>query len=147
MQLHELACSSLSLYAFPWTFMIFNELTRSSRSLPAVSWACMQFLSLSEQLTRISQCLQACFMKSAVFYLTKDKIKIQYSLILTADASLWHYGAAPGINTCQMSHMWWAFVTIYNRFDDAGARYVCMSIYFIVKADINQTCKNSFSKS
>ena len=37
MQLHKLACSSLSLLA--------------------VSWGCMQFLSLSEQLTRISQCL------------------------------------------------------------------------------------------
>ena len=57
MQLHELACSSLSLHAVPWTFMMFNELTWSSRSLHAVSWACMQLLSLSEQLTRISQCL------------------------------------------------------------------------------------------
>ena len=37
MQLHELACSSLSLHA--------------------VTQACMQFLSSSEQLTRISQCL------------------------------------------------------------------------------------------
>ena len=37
MQLHKLACSSMSLHA--------------------VQWACMQFLSSSEQLTRISQCL------------------------------------------------------------------------------------------
>ena len=37
MELHKLACSSLSLHAVPW--------------------ACMQFLSSSEQLTRISQCL------------------------------------------------------------------------------------------
>ena len=36
MQLHELACSSLSLHE--------------------VTQACTQFLSLSEQLTRISQC-------------------------------------------------------------------------------------------
>ena len=37
MQIHELACSSMCLHA--------------------VQWACMKFLSLSEQLTRISQCL------------------------------------------------------------------------------------------
>ena len=53
----KLACRSLSLHAVPWTFIKFNELTWSSMSLHAVSWACKQFLSLSEQLTRISQCL------------------------------------------------------------------------------------------
>ena len=37
--------------------MKFHEPTWSFKSLYAVSWACMQFLSLSEQLTRISQCL------------------------------------------------------------------------------------------
>ena len=56
-QLHKLACSYMSLHAVPWTFMKFNELTWISMSLHAVSWACIQFLSLSEQLTRISQCL------------------------------------------------------------------------------------------
>ena len=39
----------MSLHAVPWTFKKFNELTWSSVSLHAVS--------LSEQLTRISQCL------------------------------------------------------------------------------------------
>ena len=57
MQLHELACIYMSLHAVPWIFMMFNELTWSSIRLHAVSWACMQFLYLSEQLTRISQCL------------------------------------------------------------------------------------------
>ena len=37
--------------------MQFPELSAGSMSLHAVSSACMQFLSLSEQLTRISQCL------------------------------------------------------------------------------------------
>ena len=37
--------------------MKFHELACSFMSLHAVSWACMQFISLSEQLTRISQCL------------------------------------------------------------------------------------------
>ena len=35
----------------------FHELACSFMSLHVVSWACMQFLSLSEQLTRILQCL------------------------------------------------------------------------------------------
>ena len=57
MQLHELACSYMSLHAFTWACMQFHELACSFMSLHAVSWACMQFLSLSEQFTRISQCL------------------------------------------------------------------------------------------
>ena len=77
MQLHELACSSMSLYAVSWACMQFHELASSSMSFHAVPWACMQFhelacsslslhaiprawmqfLSLSEQLIRISQCL------------------------------------------------------------------------------------------
>ena len=57
MQLHELACSYRSLYAFTWACMQLHKLACSSMTLHAVTWACMQFLSLSEQLTRISQCL------------------------------------------------------------------------------------------
>ena len=36
MELHELACSSLSLHAVPWTFMKVNELACSFISLCAV---------------------------------------------------------------------------------------------------------------
>ena len=50
--LHKLACWSKSLNAVPWAYMKFYEL-----GLHAVSWDFMQFLSMSEQLTRISQCL------------------------------------------------------------------------------------------
>ena len=86
MQLLELACSSMSLYAVQWACMQFNELACSSKSLHAVQWACMQLHKLvcnyvtlhavtlacmqfhehacssllclsSEQLTRMSQCL------------------------------------------------------------------------------------------
>ena len=55
-QLHKLTCSYISLHAVTWACMQF-PVTWSSMSLHAVSWACMQFLSLSEQLTKISQCL------------------------------------------------------------------------------------------
>ena len=47
----------MRLQAGPLAYMKFHELTQSFMSLHAVSWACMQFLSLSEQFTRISQCL------------------------------------------------------------------------------------------
>ena len=57
MQVHELAWSTLSLNKVPWAYMNFHELAWSYMSLHAVTWACMQFLSLSEHLTRISQCL------------------------------------------------------------------------------------------
>ena len=51
MESHKVACRPW------WACMQFPELTWSFMSLHAVSRACMQFLSLSEQLTRISQCL------------------------------------------------------------------------------------------
>ena len=57
MQFPELACSSLSFHEVSWAYMKFHELACSFMSLHPVSLACMQFLSLSEQLTRISQCL------------------------------------------------------------------------------------------
>ena len=55
MELHELAFSIMSLHAVSWACMQFLKLACSFMSLHA--WAWMQFLSLSEQLTRISQCL------------------------------------------------------------------------------------------
>ena len=57
MQVHELVCNYLSLHVVTWACMKCHELSWSFVSLHAVSWACMQFLSLSEQLTRFSQCL------------------------------------------------------------------------------------------
>ena len=57
MQLHEIACSYMSLHAVPLACMQLQELSCSSMSLHAVQRACVQFLSLSEQITRISQCL------------------------------------------------------------------------------------------
>ena len=57
MELHKLACRSMSLHAVPWAYIKLHELTCSFMILHAVTWACMQFLSLCEQLTRISQCL------------------------------------------------------------------------------------------
>ena len=57
LKIHELAFSSVCLHAVPWAYMKFHELRWSFMSLHAVSWACMQFLFLSEQLTRILQCL------------------------------------------------------------------------------------------
>ena len=57
MHLHKLAFSYISLHAVTWACMQLHKPSCSSMSLHAVQWACMQFLSLSEQLTRISQCL------------------------------------------------------------------------------------------
>ena len=57
MQLHKLICSYISLHRVTWAYIKFQEFTWSFMSLNAVSWAWMQFLSLSEQLTRISQSL------------------------------------------------------------------------------------------
>ena len=57
MQIPEIACSSLSLPEVPWAYIKFHGLACSFMSLHAVSWSCMQFLSLSEQLTKILQCL------------------------------------------------------------------------------------------
>ena len=54
MQFQEQECSSISLHTVPWACM---KLACSYISLHAVPWAGMQFLSLSEQLTRILQCL------------------------------------------------------------------------------------------
>ena len=60
MKFHELACSFMSLHAVTWACMHLHELACSSMTLHSVTQACMQFLSLSEQLTRISQCLFCC---------------------------------------------------------------------------------------
>ena len=57
MQLHKLACSYMSLHAVTLACMQLHELAYSSMILHAVPRACMQFIYLSEQLTRISQCL------------------------------------------------------------------------------------------
>ena len=93
MQLHKLACSSLSLHAVPWACMQFPELSWSSMSLHAVSWACMQFLSSSEQLTRISQCLLCIMMKckwtkyKTQKYLWSHHFTRSLFLLLTKDVS------------------------------------------------------------
>ena len=68
-QFHELVCSYISWNAVPLACMQLNKPACSNMSLHAVTWACMQLhelacsslslhaVLLSEQLTRISQCL------------------------------------------------------------------------------------------
>ena len=47
MQLHKLACSYISLHAVTWACMQLHKHTCSYISLHAVTWACMQFLELA----------------------------------------------------------------------------------------------------
>ena len=47
MQLHKVACSYMSLLAVTWTCMHLHELACSFMSLHTVSWACMQFHELA----------------------------------------------------------------------------------------------------
>ena len=59
--LKSLFLTTLTLYKsnhrMIYSQVYIKKLTWSSMSLHEVSWACMQLLTLSEQLTRISQCL------------------------------------------------------------------------------------------
>ena len=51
MQVHELACSSMTLHAAPWACMQFNELTYSIMNLLAGPWSCIQFNEITCSLT------------------------------------------------------------------------------------------------
>ena len=77
MELQKLTWRSKSLHAFSWACIQLHELAFSYISLHAVTRACMQFLSLSEQLTRISQCL---------FWEKNYQLRISFKL------SLWNLG-------------------------------------------------------
>ena len=86
MHLHKLAFSYISLHAVTWACMQLHKPSCSSMSLHAVQWACMQFLSLSEQLTRISQCL--------LFYKIQIKSYLNYGKT-ERDSNNWPSPKAP----------------------------------------------------
>ena len=84
MQLHELACSSLSFHAVSWTFMKFNELTWACMQFPELSWSsmslhelvCSSFLCLSSSQESCSACFN---FQGLIIDLGSIMIRLQFS--------------------------------------------------------------------
>ena len=97
MQLHELACSSLSLHSVPWTFMKFHELV------------CSSFLCLSSSQEFRSACFVGAanknFIVLVLFYLM---ILLSNKIILMVHI-LWHFHTEGNIKTrsCKVSYSEW----------------------------------------